>query len=321
MKLPEKLSSGTALQSRDWVVLILSLLLAFLIWLVGNLSGSYLKTVSVPVTAECQIDGYAARSAGPAVVMARCRATGYNIIRLRRIKNPVVVEFAPSDMHHRDGELFFVTASELNRYTQSVFGDNSGIETLLTDTLYFRFHKENFRKVPVSPVCTISYEAQYMSPSGIVMTPDSVLVYGEPFHIENIDRVYTRPFALAELKAPVHGEVTLETLKDVRLSQSKAEYHVDVERYVEIGETVHIRMRNVPSGKSVIVYPSTAKVVYRCSFPVLGDPAGNVDFYLDYKEFAGSIIGKCLPHDDGLPRGVLSYTIDPPVFECVESVR
>ena len=153
------------------------------------------------------------------------------------------------------------------------------------------------------------------------MLPDSVLVYGEPFHLESIERAYTKPFVLRNLKDPARGVVRLENMKEVRLSQDEVEYKVDVERYVEISTSVQIRTRNVPAGRVLTVYPSTAKVTYRCSFPVVSDPAGNVVFYIDYKDFARSISGKCLVRNDGLPAGVIGFRIEPEVFECVESVR
>ncbi len=321
MNLLDRLGKKLGIQGREWVVFILSLLLAFVIWLIDNLSDSYVKTVSVPVTAACSMDGYAARSASPAVVMARCRTSGYDFVRMGRRRDPVVVTFQAADMHHKEEDIFFMTASEINRYSQAIFGDDALVDAVLTDTLYFRFHPENCKKVPVQPVCTIGFRPQYMSEKGIVLIPDSVLVYGEPFHLEGIDRVFTRHIALPELSAPDHGTVALETSKEVRLSQEEVEYHIDVERFVEVSETVHLRARGVPTGRSLTIYPSSAKVTYRLAFPVLGDPEGNVQFYIDYRDFAGSLSGKCLPRHDGLPRGVLSYSIDPPVFECVESLR
>lgn len=321
MKLLDRLGKVLGIKGRDWVVFILSLLLAFVIWLIDTVSETYVKTVSVPVVAVCPMEGYAAQSASPAVLMARCRTTGYNLLRLNQARNPVQVSFQPSDMHHREGEVFYVTVAELNRYSPAIFGNDAGVEAVLTDTLYFRFHRENCKKVPVQAVCNLSFQSQYMSGTGVRITPDSVLVYGEPFHLENIERVYTQPFTLAELAGPAHGEVRLERMKDVRLSPQEVEYHIEVERFVELVSTVPIRARGVPPGRTLTVIPSVARVTYRCAFPVLGDPSGNVSFYIDYKDFSNSLSGKCLPHNDGLPRGVLSYNMEPEVFECVESER
>lgn len=321
MSRPGSILRKAGLQGREWIFFALSLLLALGTWLIVNLSDSYVRTVSVPVTAGGSIGGYSSRSASPSVVMGRCRATGYDFIKLGRNRKPVVVEFLASDIHHKEGEVFFVTANELNRYGSAIFGDNMNLEAILTDTLYFRFHRENFKKVPVQPVCSVEYAPQYTSEKGVQMLPDSVLVYGEPFHLENIERAYTKPFVLRGLKDPARGVIRLENMKEVRLSQEEVEYKVDVERFVEISTTVQVRARNVPPGRSLTVYPSTARVTYRCSFPVLSDPVGNVSFYIDYKDFLQSLSGKCLPRRDVLPGGVLSYSIEPEVFECVEALK
>ena len=43
---------------RSWVVLVVALLLASLVWILSNLSQTYSGTISVPVVARCNLDGY-----------------------------------------------------------------------------------------------------------------------------------------------------------------------------------------------------------------------------------------------------------------------
>ena len=65
------------INGRDWVVLLLALLLAFSIWMIHNLSLRYNDYMSVPVIARCNIPGHADVSSGKTEVTARCRTTGY----------------------------------------------------------------------------------------------------------------------------------------------------------------------------------------------------------------------------------------------------
>ena len=41
----------------------------------------------------------------------------------------------------------------------------------------------------------------------------------------------------------------------------------------------------------------------------------------DYKVFAQSLTGRCLPDHDPLPPGGIDFAIRPEVFDCVERVR
>ena len=66
------------------------------------------------------------------------------------------------------------------------------------------------------------------------------------------------------------------------------------------------------------IYPSTAEVLLRCVFPMASDRSGEMQFYIDYADFAGSLSGKCVARTDALPQGVINWSMQPEVFECVE---
>ena len=63
---------------KDIVIFILSLLLAFSIWLIHGLSLKYTEFVTVHVVAESGIDGHSAMSANSVAILARCRTSGYD---------------------------------------------------------------------------------------------------------------------------------------------------------------------------------------------------------------------------------------------------
>ena len=83
--------------------------------------------------------------------------------------------------------------------------------------------------------------------------------------------------------------------------------------------TVQIEVFNCPSGKRLLVYPSSAEVVLHCAFPISRDPSESFRLYVDYNEFASSINGRCIPRAVNLPPGVIDYKIIPEVFDCILS--
>ena len=80
-KLYNELLSLLNISGRDLAVFLLALLLAFSIWLIHNLSLKYNAYLDVAVQAHCNIDGHSEMSSDKSNVVARCRATGYNVIR------------------------------------------------------------------------------------------------------------------------------------------------------------------------------------------------------------------------------------------------
>ena len=76
-----KIRNRLHLTGRDSAILLMSLLVAFVIWLASNLSQSYSGVVSVPIIAESNIDGHSRESSTSSTVTARCHMSGYNLLR------------------------------------------------------------------------------------------------------------------------------------------------------------------------------------------------------------------------------------------------
>lgn len=321
MRFVDKLRYNLDINGRDLAVMLLSLLLAFGIWFAHNLSLEYSSLVSVPVTARSNLAGHAQESSNTVVVVARCRTTGYNLISRRRSNRPVTVLFSPDDLHHDEGDLFHISSNELGGYVREIFGDNVQLESFVSTDVQFRFPEENYKVVPVVPISSVSYRPQYMALEPMTIVPDSVVVYGEPVRLQNIEKVYTETISLQNLSSAAHGVARVEMPKGAaRISDTQVSYSLSVTRFVEVSTEVKVRVRGVPSGKEVSVYPSVAQVVYRCAFPLSSDPTRDVTFYVDYADFASSRSGRCVPHVSGLPQSVLDYSIEPQVFECIEDV-
>ncbi|MBR3013114.1 MAG: hypothetical protein IKH60_07375 [Bacteroidales bacterium] len=319
-----KLLRKSGINGRDLTVFLLSLLLAFSIWISHNLSLQYSSVVSVPVIALSNIEGHQAESSNTSPVVARCRTTGYRLLRKNRMsrRGQLRVYFSPDDLHQEDEDLYYITSNELSGYFSEIFGDNVQLESFVSSRVQFRFPAENHKTVPVQAVSVVSFKPQYMALGAMKIVPDSVVVYGEPLHLQNIDRVVTEAITLQNLSSGAHGMARLEAPKGgIRLSVSEVSYALDVTRYVELHREVKVGTRNVPAGRDLTVYPSVVDVVFRCVFPLAYDPTEGVSFYVDYNDFASSINGRCVPRDSGLPSSVIDYSVEPKVLECIENLR
>ena len=319
-KLLEKLN----VSGRDMAILLLSFLLASSIWISHNLSLQYSSLISVPVIAESNIDGRAAESSNTVAIVARCRTTGYRLLSKNRSarKRTLKVFFSPDDLHHLENDMFYISANELGGYVNEIFGDNVQLESFVSSDVQFRFAEESHKTVPVQAISIVSFKPQYMATEQMSITPDSVIVYGEPAVLQNIERVYTESIKLESISHVAHGVASLEVPRGgVRLSEQEVSYSLDVSRFVEISREVSVSIKNVPAGKDLMVYPSEAKAVFKCAFPMSFDPTDRVSFYVDYDDFASSINGRCIPHVSGLSEAILDYTIEPQVFECIENLK
>ena len=251
-------------------------------------------------------------------MVARCRATGYKVIRAALKSNKTVnVTFRTSDMVHLEGDMFYITSDNLVEYANAIYGAEVKVEYFLTDTLFFRFPYENYRKVPVIPIYSLDYREQYMAEGDLKVEPDSVLVYGEPFRLETVEAVYTKPVRYYDIDKDIQGVVGLEKVRGLRLSENEVRYSLGVKRFVEVSSMLPVKAVNVPSDKVMNVYPSVVKVTLRCQFPLMDDPFSGVSIEADYEDYQKSLGGKCTLKPAGLSRGIIEADMDPVAVSCV----
>ena len=316
-------SSSNRKRGRDLAGLLFSLLLAFSIWLIHNLSLNYTQVIAVPVTARSNIEGHQELSSNSCEVAARCRMNGFALLRHRNRSHTetYTVFFDAADLRPDGGDLFSVVSEQLVNYFSEIFGDGAILESMVSRSVQFRFPYENHRKVPVVPVQSLSFRPQYMALSPMVVQPDSVTIYGEPYQVDAVDAVFTRTIELNNVRSGVHGIVPIIPVNGIRMSATEVSYSMSVTRYVEVTASLPVSVRGVPAGKTLSVYPSQAEVTFRCAFPVLESPEEKTRLYIDYDDFASSINGRCVARPAGLPMGVIDCRIEPQVFECVERGR
>ncbi|MBO4475352.1 MAG: YbbR-like domain-containing protein [Bacteroidales bacterium] len=304
---------------KRWTQFLLCLLLSASVWLIHNLSLKYTGVVTVSVLAKSSLKGRSQTASEPVTVNARCYATGFRLLRIRHSDSDVLVEINPEDFEYTmSDDKFNVSAANLSKYAADIFGSGVQLETFLNQGYGFSFPRENNRTVPVRPVVNVSFKPQYMAAGPMRIQPDSVVIYGSGSLLESVNAVLTRPVSVGDASKNVSGVARIVPVPGIRISESEVAWALDVVRYVELRSQVHINVRGAPAGVKLSVLPSTAEAVFRCRFPAKGNPAEVCEFYVDYTEFTGSISGSCVVRCDNLPQGVIDWSIDPEVVDCLE---
>ena len=306
---------------KRWVGFILCVMLSFSVWLVHNLSRMYTDVVSVNISAMSNIDGFARNSISPATVTARCRCSGFKLLDLKAGSDEKIrsVFIDRSDFTPSENDMFSIGSATLYKYVADIFGQGVTVESFVSSKISFRFAHENYKRVPVTPVKVLSFKPQYCSLGEMRISPDSVTVYAEPSRLESLSDIRTEPITVRDIRGNINGVAKLERLQGVRVSDVEVSYSLDVTRYVDVTGEIRIDALNLPEGKTISIFPSVAKVVLRCPFPLDNEPFDDVHLYVDYNEFVRSINGYCVIRCSELPASVISCVIDPEVCSCVEN--
>ena len=319
-RLKERIRLRTGDWGREWIVFVLSVLLAGFVWFLSNLSKEYSGTISVPVVAVSNIEGHGIESSNTVVVSARCRTEGFRLVReqSRRERKVVKVHFDSGDLRRTAPDTYCIIGGIKNNYVNQFFGEGTHVEAFITDTLRFVFPVENHKKVPVEVSKAVICRSQYMQSGPFTVSPDSVTVYGEAARLQAIEKVTAPLLSLTDVHEPVHGVLRLNPIQGVRLSADEVSYELPVSRYVELRTTLDMEVWNAPAGRHLQVYPPRAEVVLRCAFPITRDPLPSFRLYIDWHDFSASLTGRCAPRAMRLPAGVLDYRVSPEVFDCIE---
>ena len=310
------------INGRDWVVLLLSLLLAFSTWIIHKMSLQYSVYLTVEVVADCSIEGHSNRSFGRTEVIAKCRTTGWNALYAYMTRdNEVVVRFPSSVMTHGEDDRYFVSSDKLHEYVDQIFGSKVSVEYFVSDGLYFRFQEERNKRVPIKPMVSLSFADQYMALGPLKLTPDSVTVYGDAMHLEDLEYVTTATILHSEISDDLNGMVTLDKITGMRLSVDDVHYQMDVSRYIEVRNMVPVEIINVPAGKEYVAVPSEVEVFSACVFPLKSDPSKGMKLVADYNDLHTSLSGNVMLRFASTPAGTIRCEAAPIAVKLQEVTR
>lgn len=318
-----RLLSVLHLDRRDTAVFLLSLLLALSIWMINTLSRDFTGELTVNVRAVCgQLEGHMYRSEDEHPVTARCRTSAFRLIRAKTESRREVseVEFDAADLQHVAGDTYSISAEVLDKYADDIFGKEISVSSILTRSISFVFPGTTHIKVPVKWEGSLSYRPQFMPEDALVMSPDSVVIYGEPRSLEGISYVSTENRSFSDIDEPLQGTIRLKAPRGLRLSHDEVAYSQNVYQYVELSREVPVIVDNVPSGKTVQAFPSKVRVVMRCRFAPDHNPTDLITaMHVDYRDFESSRTGMCIPATKvTLPYNVFGYRVEPRVVTCME---
>lgn len=309
-------------KGRDWVSLILSLLLAFFIWLVHNLSNDYSAYLRFQVKAITNIEGHQPEAVADEILLLRGRATGFYIMRNnRRGSVPQITLEIPPELFSPIEETFdrfIVAASDLKDKLSANLSGEIDVDFIETGTLTFTFPEQSHRKVPVVPLISVVYKRQYTNVGDIVVSPDSVLIYGNTEDIVNIHSVNTLPVNLVNVDKSIQGVTGLETIRDVRIDSKEIRYFIKVDRYVEVSGQMSVQVNNLPSRHSIVLIPSRVKFTARIPFTTKNDDIfDDISLNMDYNTFIRQKSSKVIPTLEKGDTEIYSYSLDPPMIEAV----
>lgn len=303
---------------KEWLLLLLSLFLAFVVWLLHSLSLQYSVFIEYNVRLETSLQGRSRSSVSEDVLIIRGKADGYYILR-QRIGRPKTLKVTAQaeSMTYKGGDVFSVVCENIKSNIVEALGSSVELEFIVTDSLDFTYPRIVSRKVPIVPKSSITYMPQYMSVGGMVLRPDSVEIYGDAGLLESVDSVFTETVSCSNVDGPIQGICGLVPIRRVEYSVDAVYYSVDVVRYIEETLTVPVTALGVPEDKEMLILPSTVTLTFRRVFSNERFTPDDFVLSVDYDDFINTIDSELIPELTSSPAGVLSWSISPRYVDCI----
>ena len=307
----------------DLFVLVFSLLLAFFMWSMYRLSLEYSSVFEYKVNLTTNLVGRSKSSVSRNSVIIRGRTSGFSIIQ-HRIKGSGI-EINLDSQYLRPagdgGDLFGVSSGDIRNELQNSLGSDFRVESVVSDTLFFNFPKQSYKKVPVKLVSKVTCKPQFAIFSRIWATPDSVYIYGNDEKIASIDHVQTRAVKKNMADSPIQGVVKLEEIEGVRISENEVYYAIDVQRYYENSCQVSVSVINNPLGSLVTVFPQEVTVTYWASYQKKYFSPSDFNVVADCSQLFASASGESSKNIRlellSVPEGLFNIRITPQTVGCL----
>ena len=303
---------------KEWLLLLLSLLLAFIIWLIHSLSLQYSVFLEYNVSLSSSLEGRPRTAMSEDVLIVRGRSEGYYILRQRIGRRKTLqVTVPPGSIVHKGGDAFAVNCENIKSNIVEALGGNVNLDFIVSESLDFNFPRMASKKVPIVPKTSIVFDGQYMPVEQIELRPDSVEIYGDARLIETIDSVWTETISEMGVDGHIQGICGLVPIRRVDYSEDNIFYSLNVVRYIEESLDIPVTAIDVPEDKELIVLPSSVTLKFRRLFSSTQYAPDNFVLAIKYADFIKTIDSEMIPVLVSKPDGVLSWEIRPRYVDCI----
>ena len=255
------------------------LLLSFTFWTSTKLSNTYTVEESFSIIWTNIPNGIIPSSENQQMNVS-ISASGIEILIYRLINKSINISLSQADFSREKG-LIDLRGQEF--FIQKQFFENTKLNILNPLFLEFKFSRLEEKVFTVVPQIEINLRAGYLIDSSLKVTPDSILVRGPKSILDTLNSIQSESIIADDLYENFRKTVSLRSIPEIQLSESKVTVEVAVSRYTEKEFLLNVEVINLPLGTRVKLFPPKAKVRVTLPFSVLRTiKASDFNLVVDY---------------------------------------
>lgn len=255
-KLKSMIKSNVA---KKMLLYLFFVLISTVFWVFNTANKPRIHDVELPFCIVNIPDSVMFLADAPHQINVSIKETAINVIFKKKSK--IEINFSEYDLGNN---VFRINEQQLNAIVREKYGKESVINSIMPDSVSLRYvdPRRDVKQVPISLDFVARPNMQYEIVGNVVMSTDSVLVYGSSEHLAGVTEVYTYHVDEKELTDTLYRKVTISPIAGVRIEPREITVMVPVEKLIKRERVIPVLVKNKPENINVITFPPTVKVSY-----------------------------------------------------------
>lgn len=263
--------------------------IAALFWLVMALNDSIEESVDVGIRIYNVPDSVTFIDDPPAEMRISVSGKGTSLLLTCLLRRPTVnINFKD----YADRGVFRLPASSMIGLLKSTFGTSVDISSYSIDSLRLQYTTSPGRRVPLVLNANVSAADGFVIAGKLRCSNPAVTIYCASPDNDTISRVYTEKFVKRGLNTSEQVEVKIRPMPGFKVVPAKVTVTIPVETLVKKKSTIAVRVINVPSGESLLIFPANVDVTYFVPMSRFNEADTDINVVADYNDLASHRSGK-----------------------------
>lgn len=286
-------------------IIIIALLFSSILWISITLTEEYYTTYNVPVKIVDVPYGYIPATDLSQKVAVKIKGIGWRLTGLGLGSESVFNISARNDSGN------IVANLNASLIENPWLTSEISVIDISPDTISFFIERIISKKLPVVPEIDVTYKMGFGLASKVVVSPDSVIVFGPKSIMEKINSFSTVPVKLTSLDSQTKIKAVFNNNK-FRTNITAVELFLDVQRIVDKNiEDVRVEVIDIPSDRDVVMLPNSVSCLVKGGINVLGKlDASDIKAYVRYADVLLDSVGTVKPVVE-MPENVELITVRP----------
>ncbi|MFQ3332839.1 MAG: hypothetical protein ACI84S_000753 [Thalassomonas sp.] len=243
----------------------LFLFISFSFWFLSMLSKQHETTLQVPLSYVNFPADKVLVSTPVVFVEARVKAPGFSILFYNLFSSSTLsldVDQANTKPKKGGSEVFWFMNTKRKDLAE-VLSSSMQLIAINPERLSIPFSNKAKKKVAIKLSQSISLKPEIWFASSIVLSPDSVMVYGEQQQLDAVDFIETEELILVDVAENIIPIVEVIIPDGLQCKTKNIEVTIEVEPFVEQMLKYKVEAKNLKKGYTIKLFPEVVQVTLR----------------------------------------------------------